>query len=83
MNKRILELAEQAGFMLWGNESWNPGDIVDWSARYDDELAKFAELIVKECADIADDNDNGSSDEWDKCARAISRDIKLTFGVEE
>ena len=48
-----------------------------------DTLKKFAELIVRECADIADLNDNGSSDEWDKCARGISRDIKLTFGVEE
>ena len=50
MNERIKELAKQAGFMLWGDEPWNPGDVVDWSARYDDELAKFAELIVRECA---------------------------------
>ena len=46
MNERIKELAEQAGFMLWKDEPWNPGDVVDWSARYDDELAKFSELIV-------------------------------------
>ena len=49
MNKRIKELAERAGFVLWGDESWNPGDVIDWSSRYDDELLKFAELMVKEC----------------------------------
>ena len=50
MNKRIKELAEQAGFVLWQDEPWNPGDVIDWSCRYDDELKKFAELIVAECA---------------------------------
>jgi hypothetical protein len=48
MNERIKLLAEQAGFMLWRDESWNPGDVIDWSARYDDELEKFVELIVQD-----------------------------------
>ena len=55
MNERIKQLAEQAGFMLWQDEPWNPGDVVDWAARYDDELAKFAELIVRECAGVVED----------------------------
>ena len=50
MNKQIKKLAEKAGFVLWGNETWNPGDVIDWSCRYDDELTKYTELIVKECA---------------------------------
>ena len=50
MNERIKELAEKAGFVLWGTESWNPGDAIDWSCRYDDELTKYTELIVRECA---------------------------------
>jgi hypothetical protein len=54
MNDRIKELAEQAGFILWQKESWNPGDVIDWSCRYDDEFKKFAESIVKECADFTD-----------------------------
>lgn len=53
MNKRIRQLAEQAGFVLWGDEKWNPGDTIDWSSRYDDELEKFAQLIAQQCADIA------------------------------
>ena len=54
MNNRIKELAEKAGFVLWGDEFWSPGDAIDWSSRYDDELTKFVELIVKECAEIVD-----------------------------
>lgn len=66
MNNRIRELAEQAGFQFWEDEPWNPGDIIDWSCRYDDEFKKFAELIVRECAKVAfndwcDGTNEGSS----------------------
>ena len=51
MNDRSKELAEKAGFVLWGNESWGPGEgQVDWSCDYEDALVKYTELIVKECA---------------------------------
>ncbi len=43
MNQRILELAEQAGL---GQERWNTTE------QFNSFLAKFAELIVKECIDI-------------------------------
>ena len=49
MNERIQQLAEQAGFVLWQDESHNPGDVIDWGSRYDDELVKFAELVIQEC----------------------------------
>lgn len=48
MNEQIKQLAEQAGFVFWGEEDWNPGDEIDWSCRYDDEFKKFAELMVRE-----------------------------------
>lgn len=83
MNERIEKLSQLA----WTKTSKavpfydSTGNISrDFNLKYQQE---FAELIVKECADIADLNNCGSNDEWDKCARAISRDIKLTFGVEE
>jgi hypothetical protein len=52
MNSKIIRLIEQAGFCLWQNESWNPGDIVDWSARYDDELKALIGLILQECQQV-------------------------------
>jgi hypothetical protein len=60
MNERIKQLAEQAGFEL------NP-------AHFNHE--KFAQLIVRECANIADEYDGAGS-------TIVSR-IKKHFGVEE
>ena len=75
MNERIRQLAEQAGFVLWQDESWNPGDVIDWSCRYDDEFKRFAELIVRECAGVGDSGDSLQDG-------GIARMIKEHFGVE-
>jgi hypothetical protein len=48
MNERIKELAARAGFVLWDDEEWNPGDVVDWASRYDNELVKYTQLLVNE-----------------------------------
>ena len=45
MNERIRELAEQAGIVFWEMS----GD-VDWRQANRENLDKFAELIVRECA---------------------------------
>jgi predicted DsbA family dithiol-disulfide isomerase len=50
MNERIKELAEQAGIAVWGDAvyMYHPGNTLDSTV-----MTKFAELIVKKCADIA------------------------------
>ena len=58
MNKQIKLFAEQAGFVMWKDEPWNPGDVVDWSTRYDTELEKFANIIIFECFKLAVFNGN-------------------------
>jgi hypothetical protein len=67
MNKRIRELAEQAGYQedMFGIGHWDMP-----------ECKKFAELIVRECADIADGllEDNTGSE--------VMFRIKEHFGVE-
>lgn len=51
-NEEIFELAEQAGFILWGDESWNYyNSTVDWSNEYDDELLAFAKLLEEKIRD--------------------------------
>ena len=66
MNKRLQELAEQA-------EEWNEdGD------KCDVNLQKFAELIIKECADVAD-NADATREKW----QSIGKFVKEHFGVEE
>ena len=79
MNNRIQQLALQAGLKqriwnslgkelpMWQEDPDNPG------------LAKFAELIVRECMDLA----LGSSHREDDMGAIIANKIKQHFGVEE
>ena len=48
MNERIKEFAKQSGFVLWEDETWNEGNVIDWNSQYDKELETFAHIIVKE-----------------------------------
>jgi hypothetical protein len=73
MNERIRQLAEQAGFMeAWFSES---GDDCER------EIKKFAELIVRECANVCRDQPNtyALKKDRDNCAIAVEQH----FGVEE
>ena len=66
MNERIRELANQAGFNPYNYEGANA-----------ELFKKFAQLIVAECANVADENyiHRGS--------RTCGLAIRLHFGVEE
>jgi len=48
MNDKIKRLAEAAGFVLWSDEDWNPGDVIDWASNYDAEIVKYTELVVRD-----------------------------------
>ena len=77
MNERIRELAEQA----WDDTKEKFGSFVDDGGEVDftflhEWTEKFAELIVRECAKIADSADE-SACEW------IGGNILTHFGVEE
>ena len=79
MNERIRELAEQARKYAWENET-------HWSA--DAERAtlfeqKFAELIVKECAELLWTEECYNSDLALEEFEKNSKKIKQHFGVEE
>ena len=73
MNERIKELMEQAGLH----------DFVIESMGIDEEMNKFAELIVKECIDIAGEEDfDVMMKEGYPCSQTAKK-IKHHFGVEE
>jgi hypothetical protein len=73
MNKRIFELAKQADLIQW--------DTLPSGAKTPDyesvvNAKKFAELIVKECANVVNDNySHGSS--------VVYKILFEHFGVEE
>jgi len=67
MNERIKELAEQAEKYADANFKGEPF----WTEAYE---SKFAELIIRECADVATINSN----QWHSAGRFV-----LThFGIE-
>ena len=75
MNKRIQQLAEQAGIAVWGDAvyMYDPKDTLDSTV-----MAKFAELIVRECRVAL------SPMLRDMVSRGQAYDlIKQHFGVEE
>ena len=80
MNPRIKELAEQqAGAILMDLVMPDSGmpERVKWNVGITSEhLEKFAELIVQECARVADIADENKC-EW------IGGNILTHFGVEE
>lgn len=54
MNKRFSKLAKKSGFVFWGNESWKPeGATIDWGSSYDEEIERFADLIIKKAIKVA------------------------------
>jgi hypothetical protein len=62
MNERIRELAEQAGAETWSRA---PMRAVTGLAFTDENLAKFAELIVRECCELLKD----SGESWEQFSR--------------
>jgi hypothetical protein len=83
MNERIRELAEQqAGAILMDLVMPDSGmpERVKWNVGITSEhLEKFAELIVRECADIAQQHNKSPV----AAPLAIGYVIREHFGVEE
>ena len=75
MNERIKELMEQAGLH----------DFVVESMGIDEEMEKFAELIVRECAEqsMSIGRYNTPSGVTPDLSIAIAVGLKKHFGVEE
>ena len=68
MNERIKQLAEQAGFKV----NWQHEDVQAIKmARFE----KFAELIVRECANVGEQYADGNYEVYNQ--------IMAHFGVEE
>ena len=70
MNERIKQLAEQAGLEFDDDLALEPEPIYYTTQK---DLEKFAELIVRECANIADKAEPYKANDL----------IRKHFGVEE
>ncbi len=78
MNERIKELAEQAGAYFGGGTTDHFGDYLPpYMSISDLDAEKFAELIVRECAELVE-----TQHTWITSV-AASALIRKHFGVEE
>ena len=73
MNERIRELMEQAGAVF---TDYHAVSLVD------DEIEKFAELIVRECADYIDGSPTTDAGQLLLSKSFIIANLKGHFGVE-
>ena len=77
MNERILKLATP----------YFPRDTDGWISASDEDIVKFAELIIRECVDIVSKVPNGYRDYRNQIEDAMRTDclqaIQEHFGVEE
>jgi len=76
MNPRIEKLAKKAGFNIIQNEVY--------TSKLEhlpitEDMEKFVQIIVQECAKICDDLQNIPATEPRHCAE----DIRIHFGVKE
>jgi hypothetical protein len=79
MNQRIRELVKQAGgHISMRNLASNPVQHRESVELWDDKIEKFAELIVKECAQFVEDKFDFIGEEIIVKERMLEH-----FGVEE
>ena len=83
MNDKIKELVKRAGgHISMRNLASNPVQHIESVELWDDRIEKFAELIVRECAEICmKEYDTGLL--MAPQAPWIAKQIKKHFGVEE
>ena len=75
MNKRIRELAEQAGITIWGDAVYmhDAKDTLDSAV-----LEKFSELILQDCL-----NTCAAYADCYGVAQTIAKHLRSDFGIEE
>ena len=85
MNERIRELSEQAEKYALDNVGKGHYGIEDLIYQFqfvDTKMAKFAELIVAECAEVGLDSVE-DGDDLDAIMKRVHNNILTHFGVEE
>lgn len=88
INKKLSELAADAGFIFWENEEWGPGPgNIDWSSEYDQQLQGLYDRMLEEVLQTIDESIKVSTHTtFDASYLAtvrekIKQDILKKFGV--
>lgn len=62
INKKLTELATDAGFVFWENEEYGPGPgNIDWSSEYDQQLQGLYDRMLEEVLQTIDESIKSST----------------------
>jgi hypothetical protein len=81
MNERFIELALDAGLLNYVDHETPRRYFINGNTEQED-VEKFAELIVRECVDTLNKRFMGDLNREDMEVRRCIEDIKKHFGVE-
>ena len=57
INKKLQELAFDAGFAFWEDEAWGPGPgNIDWSSEYDEQLQGLYDRMLEDVLKTIDES---------------------------
>jgi hypothetical protein len=57
INKKLQEMAVDAGFAFWEDEAWGPGPgNIDWSSEYDQQLQCLYDIMLEEVLKTIDES---------------------------
>ena len=80
INKKLTELAADAGFIFWENEEWGPGPgNIDWSSQYDQQLQGLYDRMLEEVLQTIDESVDDIY--LGKVKDELKRSILNKFGV--
>jgi hypothetical protein len=87
INKKLEDLAVDAGFAFWEDEEWGPGPgNIDWSSNYDVELQGLYDRMLEEVLKTIDESFKKSTlttfdaDYLSKIKKQLTEDILNEFG---
>jgi hypothetical protein len=88
INKKLQELAADAGFAFWENEAWGPGPgNIDWSSEYDQQLQGLYDRMLEEVLKTIDESTKSNTFTSFDAAylgtfnKKLKEDILKKFGV--
>lgn len=88
INKKLTELAVDAGFAFWEDEKWGPGPgNIDWSSEYDQQLQGLYDRMLEEVLQTIDESIKSSTltsfdvNYLGTVNKKLKEDILKKFGV--
>lgn len=78
---RIRQMAQEAGFSLHSFNAIDGDEVMAGEYVITDDLARFAQLVAEDCANIVDNADTPDCGGWSACG--IADDIRARYSLKD